>query len=46
MISLYSVLFAYMLLDMLWTEDLEWGFHILHKMWYFLLLYTNVLYTP
>ena len=26
-------------IGMLWTEDLEWGFHILHKMWYFLLLF-------
>jgi len=25
-------------IGMFWTEDLEWGFHILHKMWYFLLL--------
>ena len=22
---------------MLWTEDIQWGLHILHKMWYFLL---------
>ena len=26
------------IIGMFWTEDLEWGFHILHKMWYFLLL--------
>ena len=26
------------IIGMLWTEDLQWGFHILHKMWYFLLL--------
>ena len=32
------------LIGMFWTEDLEWGFHILHKMWYFLLL-LPVLYT-
>ena len=25
------------LLGMIWTEDIKWGFHILHKMWYFLL---------
>jgi len=25
-------------IGMLWTEDLQWGLHILHKMWYFLLL--------
>tara|TARA_B110000008_G_C16930206_1_gene548386 strand:+ start:168 stop:1358 length:1191 start_codon:yes stop_codon:yes gene_type:complete len=23
---------------LLWTEDLSWGLHIVHKMWYFLLL--------
>jgi len=27
-----------------WTEDLLWGFHIVHKMWYFLLLFP-ILYT-
>ena len=32
------------IIGMFWTEDLEWGFHILHKMWYFLLL-LPVLYT-
>ena len=32
------------LLGMLWTEDLAWGLHILHKMWYFLLLFP-VLFT-
>ena len=26
------------ILGMLWTSDLSWGFKILHKMWYFLLL--------
>ena len=26
------------IIGMFWTEDLEWGLHILHKMWYFLLL--------
>jgi len=31
-------------IGMLWTEDLMWGFHILHKMWYFLLLFP-ILYT-
>jgi O-antigen ligase len=25
-------------IGLLWTEDISWGFHILHKMWYFLLL--------
>ena len=32
------------LIGMLWTEDLAWGLHILHKMWYFLLLFP-VLFT-
>jgi len=32
------------IIGMFWTEDLEWGFHVLHKMWYFLLL-LPVLYT-
>ena len=27
------------ILGMFWTEDLSWGFEILHKMWYFLLLW-------
>jgi O-antigen ligase len=26
------------IIGMFWTEDLKWGFNILHKMWYFLLL--------
>jgi O-antigen ligase len=26
-------------IGMLWTQDIKWGFHILHKMWYFLLFY-------
>ena len=26
-------------IGMLWTEDYVWGFHILHKMWYFLLFF-------
>ena len=35
-----SIMFYFVhLLGMLWTEDLAWGFHILHKMWYFLLLF-------
>ena len=34
-----SILFFCLhLLGLLWTEDLKWGFHIVHKMWYFLLL--------
>jgi O-antigen ligase len=32
------VFFSLHLLGLLWTEDLSWGIHILHKMWYFLLL--------
>jgi O-antigen ligase len=31
-------------LGLLWTSDLSWGFKILHKMWYFLLL-LPILYT-
>ena len=27
------------IIGMLWTEDLFWGFTILHKMWYFILLF-------
>jgi len=27
------------LLGIFWTEDLKWGLHILHKMWYFLLFF-------
>jgi len=35
-----SILFYCLhILGMLWTEDLIWGFHILHKMWYFILLF-------
>ena len=33
------VFFCLHVIGLLWTEDLEWGFHIIHKMWYFLLLY-------
>jgi O-antigen ligase len=33
-----SILFYLMhVVGMLWTEDVKWGLHILHKMWYFLL---------
>ena len=31
-------------IGMLWTEDLIWGLHMLHKMWYFL-LFLPILYT-
>ena len=33
------VFYCLHVIGMLWTEDLQWGFHILHKMWYFLLLF-------
>ncbi len=32
------------LLGLAWTEDLDWGLHIVHKMWYFLGLFP-ILYT-
>jgi len=38
------VFFCLHVLGLLWTEDLIWGLHIVHKMWYFLLL-LPVLYT-
>ena len=38
------VFYCLHIIGMLWTEDLEWGLHILHKMWYFLLLFP-VLFT-
>ena len=31
------VFYCLHVIGMLWTEDLRWGLHILHKMWYFLL---------
>ena len=35
-----SILFYCMhVIGMLWTEDIQWGIHILHKMWYFILLF-------
>ena len=33
------VFYCLHVIGMLWTEDLQWGFHMLHKMWYFLLLF-------
>ena len=30
--------FSFHVVGLLWTEDLKWGLHIIHKMWYFLLL--------
>ena len=42
---LASILFfALHVIGLIWTEDLRWGLHIVHKMWYFLLL-LPVLYT-
>jgi len=38
------VFYCLHVIGMLWTEDLQWGFHILHKMWYFILFYP-VLFT-
>ena len=37
------VFFCLHVVGLLWTEDLVWGLHIVHKMWYFLfcLLYTS-----
>jgi O-antigen ligase len=33
------VFYCLHIVGMLWTEDIQWGLHILHKMWYFLLLF-------
>ncbi len=38
------IFFALHLVGMIWTEDLKWGLHIIHKMWYFLLFFP-ILYT-
>ena len=32
------VFFAIHVLGLIWTHDMTWGLHIVHKMWYFLLL--------
>ena len=32
------IFFLIHVLGLIWTEDRDWGFHIVHKMWYFLLL--------
>ena len=38
-IILSSIIFYFVhVIGMLWTDDVAWGFHILHKMWYFILL--------
>jgi O-antigen ligase len=31
--------FSLHVIGLLWTEDISWGLHIVHKMWYFLLLF-------
>jgi O-antigen ligase len=36
--------FAIHVLGLLWTTDLGWGFHIVHKMWYFF-LFLPILFT-
>ena len=36
--------FSLHVIGLLWTEDMTWGLHIVHKMWYFLLLFP-VLFT-
>jgi len=36
--------FSLHVLGLLWTEDMSWGLHIIHKMWYFLLFFP-VLFT-
>jgi O-antigen ligase len=33
------VFYCIHIIAIFWTEDLIWGLHILHKMWYFLLLF-------
>jgi O-antigen ligase len=34
-----SILFFFLhVIGLIWTHDLPWGLHIVHKMWYFLLL--------
>ena len=38
------VFYCLHVIGLLWTEDLIWGLHIVHKMWYFLLLFP-VLFT-
>ena len=32
------IFFGFHVVGLIWTEDLYWGLHIVHKMWYFLLL--------
>jgi O-antigen ligase len=32
------IFFIFHIIGLLWTDDLIWGFHMVHKMWYFFLL--------
>ena len=36
--------FCIHVVGLIWTEDMSWGLHIVHKMWYFILLFP-ILYT-
>ena len=38
------IFFGLHVVGLLWTNDMRWGIHIVHKMWYFLLLFP-ILYT-
>lgn len=33
------IFFLIHVMGLLWTEDLDWGLHIVHKMWYFCVLF-------
>jgi len=33
------IFFSLHVVGLIWTNDLSWGLHIVHKMWYFLLLF-------
>ena len=33
------IFYSVHLIGMFWTEDISWGLHILHKMWYFILFF-------
>jgi O-antigen ligase len=33
------IFYLFHLIGMIWTEDVSWGLHILHKMWYFIFLW-------
>jgi O-antigen ligase len=39
-IMIASIVFYFIhIIGMLWTDDIAWGLHILHKMWYFILFF-------